>query len=237
MGDFLLTIAGFDPTGGAGILRDVRTFNLFGFLGTAVITANTSQNTKGVLSVSFTDGELLLEQIDLIFDEITPRGVKIGIPHKSKEVNKKIADRLRGLNVPIVFDPVLSPTFGRSFIDRVSTVFPLIEVATVITPNLHEYKLLGDLVKEKTLIVKGNPKDNLICDRLFVEGEPVSEVCHERDDKVVRGTGCAFSSSLTALLAKGKTLNEAFLESSKFLEEYRRKSILLSGAKQLYSLI
>ncbi len=237
MKNFLLTVAGFDPTGGAGILRDVRTFNIFGFLGTAVITVNTSQNTKGVLSVSFTDGELLLQQIDLIFDEIDVRGVKVGIPHRDRDVNEKIAERLRDLDVPVVFDPVLSPTFGKSFIDRISVISPLIDVATVLTPNVDEYRLIGDFVRGKNLVLKGIPKGDLVCDRLFIEGELVSEVCHRRDGRVVRGTGCAFSSSLTALLAKGKPLSEAFLESSKFLEEYRRKSILLRGAKQLYSLL
>ncbi len=235
MRNFLLTIAGFDPTGGAGVLRDVRTFNRFGFLGTAVVTANTSQNTKGVFKVVFTDGDFLIDQVERVLDEIEVKGVKVGIPHRDLCVNERLAVRLGDLGVPVVFDPVLSPTFGRTFIEEVSSILPLIEVSTLITPNFSEFEVIKDYLSGKNYVIKGVERGNFVCDRLFLKGVLKKEVCHERDDRVVRGTGCAFSSALLSLLSAGKKIEDAFRESSLFLREYREKAFPLKGAKQLYS--
>ncbi len=231
---FLLSVAGFDPTGGAGVLRDVKTFGYFGFLGGAVITVNTVQNAKGVKKLRFVDGSFLISQLKTLLEEISPEGVKVGIPHREKEVNRKVSEILYSLSVPVVFDPVLSPTFGRGFVENLEVLSPLIEVSTVLTPNYSEFLKLREFLQGKTFIVKGWPYRDKVCDVLFVDGSKVDRVCHERDGRVVRGTGCAFSSALTALLAKGLNLKEAFRETVDFITEYRRSAFEIGGAPQLY---
>ena len=238
MKDFLLTVAGFDPTGGAGILRDWATFRYFSFLGCGVITANTAQNTKGVKALDFVRGELIKEQLELILEEIPVKGVKIGLPHRGW-VNRVIAEKVGSLGVPVVFDPVLAPTYGKEFVKDLTEIAPLIEVATVITPNYSEFKRLkpifGGLFKEKIVVVKGAPKSSEeVEDLLIIKGEVVSRISHKRDGRVVRGTGCAFSSAYLALLAGGLGTEEAFKRVVEFVSFYREKAFKLAGALQLY---
>ena len=231
---FLVSVAGFDPTGGAGVLRDIKTFNYFGFLGGAVVTANTVQNTKGVKEFQYVDGSFILHQLNAILEDFSPKGVKVGIPHGEYRVNKEIAALIYSLSIPVVFDPVLSPTFGKEFVENLEVIRPLIDVSTVLTPNYSEFLKLRELLQRKTFIVKGWPYGDKVCDVLFVNGKEVGRVCHERDNRVVRGTGCAFSSALTALLAKGLNLEEAFREAVDFITEYRRSAFEIEGAPQLY---
>ncbi len=230
---FLLTIAGFDPTGGAGILRDIKTFNYFGFGGVAVITVNTAQNTKGVVSFEFQNGRLIEKQIELIAEEMKVLGVKIGIPHRKLEVNRLIASAIKEFNVPVVFDPVLSPTFGKEFIDKVDVIAPLVEVATVVTPNYKEFLALKKANLELScVIVKGVPKGNEVSDVLMERGMELKRIIHPRDSKEVRGTGCAFSSALLSLMVLGFELEEAFSRTVEFISRYREKSFKSKNMEQ-----
>ena len=232
--DFLLSVAGFDPTGGAGVLRDVGTFKYFGFPGAAAITVNTVQNAAGVKLLAFVDGAFLLSQVESILEEIRLAGVKVGVPHEDVQVNRKLGELLSSLSVPVVFDPVLSPTYGRKFVEELEILWPLVEVSTVLTPNYSEFLKLKELLQRKTFIVKGWPYGDKVCDVLFINGSEADRVCHEKDGRVVRGTGCAFSSALTALLAKGLSLGEAFRKAVNFITEYRRSAFEIEGAPQLY---
>ncbi len=231
----LLTVAGFDPTGGAGILRDIWTFSYFGFKGAAAITVNTAQNTKGVVDFEFQKGDLILKQIELIAEEMEILGVKIGIPHRELQVNRLIASAIRDLNVPVAFDPVLSPTFGREFVDEIGVLEPLIEMATVVTPNYSEFLTLRKFdLEPKCLVVKGFPLDGEVLDVLVVEGKEVERVVHLRDSKEVRGTGCAFSSALLSLMVSGLELKEAFLKAVEFVSRYRESSYKSQGMRQYF---
>ncbi|WP_163327946.1 bifunctional hydroxymethylpyrimidine kinase/phosphomethylpyrimidine kinase [Desulfurobacterium thermolithotrophum] len=239
MADFLLTIAGFDPTGGAGILRDIRVFNHFGFFGTAVITVNTAQNTKGVKLFQFENEELVLKQLDLILEEIQIKGIKIGIPHVNKNLNKKIAETISSLKVPVVFDPVISPTFGKDFLKDLKVIEPLISVSSVITPNKREYELLKPLLKNSKgyIALKGIEIEDYVEDRLIKDNEIVKKVKHKKDKLIIRGTGCAFSSALISLIVKEKLVTKAFLKASKFLEIYRKEHFQKSDMLQGYSTV
>jgi hydroxymethylpyrimidine/phosphomethylpyrimidine kinase len=233
----LLSIAGFDPTAGAGILRDCLVFRYFGFYPTAVITANTVQNTKGVKALSFTDGDFLVSQLEAVLEELPPEGVKLGLPHRDRKVNERIACKVKELSVPVVFDPVLSPTIGESFVKSVKSLEPLLEVSTIVTPNYEEFLRLKEVfpwfLLNKVLVIKGEPvSSEKVADRLIVRGKEVARVEHDRDSFQVRGTGCTFSSTLVSLLARGKELHRAFEETSAFLSEWRKESIKLEGFKQ-----
>ncbi|MEO2067953.1 MAG: hydroxymethylpyrimidine/phosphomethylpyrimidine kinase [Desulfurobacteriaceae bacterium] len=240
MKEFLLSIAGFDPTGGAGILRDIRTFNYFGFLGASVITVNTAQNTKGVKLFEFMDEKLILNQLNLVLEELDIKGVKIGIPHKEERVNKEIAKVVGSLKVPVVFDPVLSPTFGKDFVENVSVLEPILEVSSVITPNEREYRILKESLRnfDGYVILKGKKlNENLVEDVLMRRGNVLRKIKHEKDSLVIRGTGCAFSSAVLSFLAKGHDIGTAFEKASLFLEEYRRRHFWKSNMRQGYSLL
>ncbi len=241
MEEFLMSIAGFDPTGGAGILRDIRTFWNFGFLGCGALTANTVQNTKGVKEVEFVKGEFLISQIEKVLEEVPVLGVKVGLPHRELKVNLYIKEKLEKLQVPIVFDPVVAPTFGKEFVNNLKAIEPLIDASDFLTPNEREYTLLKDFFKEKvsrkSLIVKGIKEGNRVYDLLIERGKVLAKVEHQKDSLEVRGTGCAFSSAFLCLLVKGSKLREAFKEAVNFVREYRKKSFKLKGWKQGYSLL
>ncbi len=234
---FLLTVAGFDPTGGAGILRDIAVFRRFGFLGTAAITANTVQNTNGVKRVEFVKGDFLIEQLKATLKEIKPLGVKIGIPHCSAEVNSEIA-KLLGDFKPIVFDPVISPTLGKEFLSNLKVLEPLFLIADVITPNTSEYEALKPFLEsfKGTVIVKGVKEERKVKDLLIADKKVLKKVTHPKDEKEVRGTGCAFSSALLSLMCLGEPVEKAFIGASSFLETYRKESFKTGIMKQFYSL-
>jgi len=238
---FLLTVAGFDPTGGAGILRDVRTFNRFGFLGASAITANTAQNSKGVREVLFTPPTLLLSQIELILEELPIEGAKFGIAHESAAANERAIKLVKGKTGTIVYDPVISPTLGKSFINNLSAIRPLVEHSSVITPNFSEYlklkRAFGSLLDEKTLVIKGIVEGETVRNVILERGRERASFRYEKREGEVRGTGCAFSSALLSLLSRGASLNEAVREAGEFLKRYRESSLPFMEEAQNYPLL
>ncbi|SNR91349.1 bifunctional hydroxymethylpyrimidine kinase/phosphomethylpyrimidine kinase [Desulfurobacterium atlanticum] len=229
----LLSIAGFDPTGGAGIIRDILTFKHFGYYGISVITANTSQNTKGVKSIIFEPCEIIKEQLTLLFEEFEIKGVKIGLPHKDYNFNVWLANFLKDKQIPIVFDPVIKPTAGRSFVENLNTITPLIETSTVITPNESEFNLLKNCIDTSKIpwtIIKGKKEKNSVSDLLLKSGKTIDRITHEKDTLEIHGTGCAFSSALLALMIKEKKTEIAFRKAVEFLSNFRKQAT--EGLKQ-----
>jgi hydroxymethylpyrimidine/phosphomethylpyrimidine kinase len=141
----LLSIAGFDPSGGAGVLADIKTFAAFGCYGTAAITSITSQNTVGVYGAYHTPADVLRAQIDPIISDFKIGAIKIGMlpTQETMEVVAEMIERYEWRNV--VVDPVLSSTSGYELIDEsaikilIERIFPL---ADVITPNIPEAERL-----------------------------------------------------------------------------------------------
>ncbi|WP_078058099.1 bifunctional hydroxymethylpyrimidine kinase/phosphomethylpyrimidine kinase [Desulfurobacterium indicum] len=234
----LLTIAGFDPTGGAGILRDTSIFRYSGFYGTAVITANTAQNTAGVTDILFQPADLIKNQIKAIQEDFKISGIKIGLPHHDRELNIWIANFIKENKILTVFDPVLKPTSGKTFVENISSIKPLLEASTVITPNYSEYQQLKKYIDgiQASIIVKGIVKDNKVEDILIENGKETLKISHRiRKKEEVRGTGCAFSSYLLTLLMK-TDLKTAFKKSCKFLQEFREKAVFAGSGKQKINL-
>jgi hydroxymethylpyrimidine kinase/phosphomethylpyrimidine kinase len=227
----LLTIAGFDPSGGAGVAADLKTFAALGCNGMAAVTALTVQNTCGVRAVHVPPARFAAGQVDAIFEDIQVAAVKIGML-AAGAVAKAVAERL-AFHKPrfIVLDPVLTATAG----DRLSApgtaqaiaehLFPL---ATLITPNLAEAaalagralapegedmrsaaKLLRARGAKAVLItggdLKGETSDDVLFDgvsfRVFSAPRVATRNTH--------GTGCTLSSAIAAYLAQGRALEEA----------------------------
>ena len=236
----VLSIAGSDPSSGAGIQSDIKTFSSLGAYGLTVLTSITSQNTTKFDKTEPVSSKMVKNQIDSIFSDFKISAIKIGMVYNSSII-RVISSRLSGLNIPIVIDPVIKSTTGgmllekKAFADLKKFLIPL---AYVITPNVFEAeKLTGipiktkkDLNKCATSIQKMGPKNviitgyqlqkNKIADFVledskfyFISGNKLSLANH--------GSGCTFSSSLTFSIAQGKNLKDAV----KFAKNYTYKSI------------
>ncbi|ARN81878.1 bifunctional hydroxymethylpyrimidine kinase/phosphomethylpyrimidine kinase [Methylocystis bryophila] len=231
----LLSIAGSDPSGGAGVQGDLKTFAAFGAYGMAAITALTVQNTRGVSKVAPATAALVSAQIDAIFDDIAVDAVKIGMLARASTARTVAASLKRAGAQSIVLDPVLRATRGADLSDAglpKAILTHLAPLARLITPNLAEAAILTGTPRAqnaddmgaqaralveagaKAALIKGGHLDGAPIDVLYAEG--VTRVFHgERvETPNTHGTGCALSSAIACLLAQGLNL-EAAIEGAK----------------------
>ncbi len=245
----LLSIAGSDPSGGAGAQADLKTFSAFGCYGMAVITALTAQNTRGVTASWPVAADIVAAQIAAVLTDIPPDAIKIGMIATS-EIAAAVASALGSAPRNVVLDPVLVPTQGVTLaaagLERalLATLLPL---ARLVTPNIHEAAALtqtlpaedvaamaaqGRLLAEagaKAVLVKGGDLSGEPVDVLVADGE--TRIFHGRriETRHTHGTGCALSSAIAAELAKGASLIDAVATSKIWLEG----ALEAAGALQL----
>ncbi|GAB4250498.1 MAG: hydroxymethylpyrimidine/phosphomethylpyrimidine kinase [Vicingaceae bacterium] len=235
----ILTIAGFDPCGGAGVLADIKTIEANKCLGMAVITANTIQNECEFLNPNWVDEKIIFEQLDCLLKKHQFNVVKIGlIP--SFEFILKISSKLRENNplVKIIWDPILSATAGFNFHKNTVDLEPVLKHVFLITPNWDEVKILSankdaiegakTLAKYTTVYLKGGHSDKPGKDYLFYKGKVYP--FNPKNKKTIypkHGSGCVFSSALSAHLAKNYPIIKACLNSKRYVEHY------LSSTKDL----
>ena len=225
----VLTIAGSDSGGGAGIQADIKTMTMNGVFAMSAITALTAQNTTGVQGIFEVTPEFLKKQIDSIFTDLRPDAVKIGMVSSSPLVTA-IAERLRFYHAEkIVVDPVMVATSGARLIneDAIETLagelFPL---ADLLTPNIPEAEVLSgrkirtveemeeaaEFIGERfgsAVLLKGGHAVNDANDLLWFRGEH-KWFCGKRiDNPNTHGTGCTLSSAIASNLAKGFAMDEA----------------------------
>ena len=237
-----LSIAGSDSCGGAGIQADIKTMTMNGVYAMSAVTALTAQNTTGVTGILEVSPEFLRKQLDVVFEDIFPDAVKIGMV-SSAQLIEVIADRLQHYKAGnIVVDPVMVATSGAKLMEdtAIETLKArLLPVAAVITPNIPEAQILADmeigsredmeqaavLLCERygcAVLVKGGHRINDANDVLCSPGgsKPVWFLGKRIDNPNTHGTGCTLSSAIASNLAKGLSLEEAV----KLAKEY------LSGA-------
>lgn len=226
-----LSIAGSDPSGGAGIQADLKVFQAHGVYGQAVIALLTVQNTRGVQRVSAVDAGLIAEQIGAVIGDIAPAAIKTGaLPGES--AIRAVARALAGCGQPLVVDPVLSASVGASFGERAGLVRAFREVllplATLVTPNTDEAQALTGLRVEDVesavragealcdlgaaaALIKGGHLAGDPVDVLVVGGQtvPTTYAGSRIASRHTHGTGCALSAAITAELALGSPLHEA----------------------------
>jgi hydroxymethylpyrimidine/phosphomethylpyrimidine kinase len=218
----VLSIAGSDPSGGAGIQADLKTFSALGAYGAAAITALTAQNTKEVLGVQAIDPEFVAAQIDAVFEDLRIDAVKIGMV-ATAPIAAVIADRLRHHTARnIVLDPVMVAKSGDRLLapDAVAAVRGLLApLATVITPNLPEAAVLTGGTEAATLaemhaalpalhrlgaryvLLKGGHLPGGDSTDLLSDGHEIIELPGRRvATSNTHGTGCTLSSAIAALL-------------------------------------
>ncbi|SHJ78368.1 bifunctional hydroxymethylpyrimidine kinase/phosphomethylpyrimidine kinase [Tepidibacter formicigenes] len=239
-----LTIAGSDSSGGAGIQADIKTFSALGTYGMSVITAITAQNTQGVFLVEELSNEIIKKQIEVIFDDIPPKAVKIGMV-SSPQIIKEIVDTLKKYNPKyLVVDPVMISKSGYSLLKpeaKMNLIKYLIPMAYILTPNtleaeeitgmhidnLNDMKIAGQKILElglKYVLMKGGHLKGDAVDVLI--GKDTFEIYKQErlDKKNTHGTGCTLSSAITAHLALGYSVEKAIDLSKKYITETIRNS-------------
>ncbi len=224
-----LTIAGTDPTGGAGIQADLKTFQEREVFGMSAITSVVAQNTLGVQQIKHLPIALIEQQITSVISDIVPDAVKTGMI-ATPEMMHVVAEQVKTLDRPYIIDPVMVAKSGDALMDQTSqrTVREiLIPLATVVTPNIPEAELLLDehikniadaeraakvIVDElgaEAAIITGGHFDKNPVDVLY-DGEKYDHYEAEWiDTHHTHGTGCTFSAVITAELAKGRVLRQA----------------------------
>ncbi len=233
-----LTIAGSDPSGGAGIQADLKTFHQFGVYGEAVITLLTVQNTVRVDRVVTLDPELVLEQIRVLLEDIPPQAVKVGALGKASLV-RAVAVVAAEFRCPLVVDPVMISKHGAPLIAAEAAqvlIKDLIPRAFLVTPNLHEASALTGLevndvagmrsaakrmleMGAHAVLVKGGHLEGTAMDVLF-DGKEWSEFPAERIlTEHTHGTGCTYSAAITASLALGMPLGGAVARAKRYITE------------------
>ena len=226
----VLSIAGSDSSGGAGIQADIKTIQAHHLFAQTAITALTAQNTTGVYGVLDVDPAFVEQQIDVVFDDIRPDAVKIGMVSSPAIVDAIVAALARNGATNIVVDPVMVATSGSELSSNEAVVAlrdKLIPLATVITPNMPEAEVLfGAHIENATdqeraaieiaratgvaVLVKGGHGENDANDALARPDGTVTWFEGERVDTAnTHGTGCTLSSAIACGLAVGKPLDEA----------------------------
>lgn len=232
-----MTIAGSDPSGGAGIQADLKTFAALGCYGQAAITALTVQNTLGVKRSVPVDAQLLGDQVEAVWEDVMPDAVKIGIT-ATADIILKLAQLIERWRPPfVVLDPVMISSSGHSLMDSEACMAlrdRLMPLCHLITPNIPEAQaLLGDKCQQNTLqsmaqtlseleghiavLVKGGHSDSEPTDVLYSEGRIHTFTAPRISTSNTHGTGCTLSSAIAAYRARGLHLPEAIGEAKTYL--------------------
>jgi hydroxymethylpyrimidine/phosphomethylpyrimidine kinase len=232
-----LTIAGSDPSGGAGIQADLKTFSALGVYGMSVVAALTSQNTLGINGIIEIDPDFVSSQIRSVVLDIGVDVVKTGMLCNASVISRVSGD-LKELGIKkMVVDPVMVAKSGDRLLNEdavetlVSRIFPM---ALIITPNLDEAGVLTDMrvesaedMKRAAVRLKLLGPEYVVVKGGHLEGDPVDLLYDGRDFREysgpryetphTHGTGCAFASAIAAFIARGSTVEDAVGEAKAFI--------------------
>lgn len=233
----VLTIAGSDSSGGAGIQADLKTMTAIGVYGMSVITALTAQNTTGVYGIRDVEPEFVAKQMDCIFTDIVPDAVKIGMVSQTLIIHA-IAEKLQQYGAKnVVLDPVMVSTSGRRLLaeDAMETLAErLLLLAAVVTPNIPEAEILSGIKIETekemeaaakkigetchgAVLVKGGHQAATANDVLYRDGKFTWFYGARIDNPNTHGTGCTLSSAIACGLAAGKTVEDSVRDAKAYL--------------------
>jgi len=238
----VLTIAGSDPSGGAGIQADLKTITVLKCYGASVITALTAQNTEGVQGIFPITDKFIEKQLDSVFSDIKTDAVKIGMLHDSKVI-KSIAKKIKEYNInKIILDPVMVATSGDTLLENnavkalIEKLFPL---AYLITPNIKEAEVLSKIkitgnadmidailkiknLGAKNILLKGGDIDETNSNDLLLISDSIKDKLvwfksKKINSKNTHGTGCTLSSAIASFTARGYGLEKAISSAKHFI--------------------
>jgi len=235
-----LTIAGSDSGAGAGIQADLKTFASLGVHGACAITCVTAQNPKRVLAVQSCRPEIVLQQLEAVFEELPPRAVKTGMLYSAKII-RVIAEFLKTRRIPLIVDPVMISTSGSRLLKPSATTLlknRLLPLAALVTPNLDEANILvGRNLKSvedlrwaakqihqefgcAALVKGGHLPDSREAVDIFFDGKnelllsaPFVKGIH------THGTGCAYSAAIAGFVARGHALPDAVARAKEYISQ------------------
>lgn len=236
----VMTIAGLDPSAGAGILADIKTISAFGCYGVAAVTSLTFQNTQGVFGAHHQTSDVVRNQIEPLFDDFDIAAIKTGML-PGAEIIEEVAAIISSRAVPhIVVDPVIRSTSGHDLIDGkalgalIRNLFPL---ASVVTPNaLEAERITGIPISDsssmqraaeaiftlgpRAVLVKGGDLDTEAATDLLIDADGFAVNSTQRvPSKNTHGTGCTLASAIACLLACGLSLRESIPISKRYINE------------------
>lgn len=235
-----LTVAGSDSGGGAGIQADLKAFSALGVYGASVITALTAQNTRHVSRVDPTSPEMILAQMQAVFDDLAIGAVKLGMLGDVEAI-EAVAQGLKGQTVPIVLDPVMVAKSGDALLPEAAVGHlrsRLLPMATLLTPNLPEAARLLDTQPARdeammhaqgqalralgagAVLMKGGHAEGPDCVDLLITAEGTLRLsATRRTTRNTHGTGCTLSAAIAAGLAQGRPLSGAVTRAHAYLQQ------------------
>jgi hydroxymethylpyrimidine kinase/phosphomethylpyrimidine kinase len=236
----ILSIAGSDPSAGAGIQADLKTFSTLGVHGLTVVTAITSQNTRKFSKVKEISADMIKSQLESVLSDFDIDVIKIGMVYSSSVI-RAIYSELRKTKTPIVLDPVFESTTGGVLLQKQALpLFKklLVPLCFVITPNIQEAERLAGMkvrtpkdvrkaagiihrMGAKNIVIKGGHLDGIFVTDFVLEENKFYTFSGRRMERTTHGGGCNFSASLAASLAKGNSIKNAV----KFAKDFSVKSI------------
>jgi hydroxymethylpyrimidine/phosphomethylpyrimidine kinase len=245
---YVLSIAGFDPSAGAGILADVKTFESNKVYGLGVVSANTFQNDNEFNSVDWIPVEKIIEQISVLQKRFEFRFIKIGLIENLESLNSLVSYLTSHVSYPkIIWDPIIKASAGYEIHRAINQnlLEKICRQIYLITPNIPESRLLGtgkDAIENAKYLsrfchvfLKGGHAENKIgYDSLFLkEGKQFSFRPKIKGIYPKHGSGCVLSSAITAGLAKGENINRACLKAKQYSEKFLRSNKTLLGYHKL----
>lgn len=238
---YVVTIAGHDPSSGAGLNADIKTFEQHKVQGLSVCTAITVQTDDKFQSVKWVDESLIIEQLEMLLVHFNPSHFKIGITENTNSLSA-IIDKILKHNSKskIIWDPVLKTSTGSDLLEvEQEKLFSILEKIELITPNYNESIILGNnqdgmtatenLAKYCKVLLKGGHNPNSIGrDYLFTNEKVYPFKPKAKNVSSKHGSGCVYASALTACLAKGYPLVKACLKAKQYTEKFlgSNKSLL-----------
>ena len=238
----VLTIAGSDSGGGAGIQADIKAISAMGCFASSAITAITAQNTLGVDAVHPVPLDILAAQIDAVLSDIGTDAIKIGMLH-SAEVVSLVADKIEQYGITnVVLDPVMVSTSGHKLIeDNAIEIMKnrLIPLARIITPNIPEAEILSGCTitaqqefPQIATLLSHNNRTSVLLKAGHLNGDTLTDYFYNAEDgsmtllpskrvdtRNTHGTGCTLSSALAAALARGESLTDAAISAKRYIEQ------------------
>lgn len=233
----VLTIAGSDPSGGAGIQADIKTITVHGLYACSVITSLTAQNTMGVYRIVDVEPDFVAAQMDSVFSDIFPDAVKIGMV-SGEGILEAILYKLRQYRpANIIIDPVMVSTSGRKLLSSRACKLmeeELLPLGTLITPNIPEAEVLtglsvhteADMAEAaqrlalrtgNAVLIKGGHREGEAADILFCRKTVSRFVSRRIENPNTHGTGCTLSSSIACHMAEGYNLEESIQKAKDYL--------------------
>lgn len=254
MKKILLSVAGFDPSSGAGILMDLKVFEQFNFQGMSILTSLTVQNTKEVKKVHCLPPGFLWEQYKILKDDISFSGIKVGMVGGDDNIHVISKILAENRDIPRVVDPVFKSSSGTWLLEKESIqhyISEISEKASLLTPNIEEAYLISGIriksfedmkeaakviyshIKIPCLIKGGNFKKTIL-DLLF-DGREFHHFEKEKIKNKVHGTGCFLSSCILSFLVKGMSLLEACSVAIQSTHQAMKKAVRLGSGQYIIS--